>query len=277
MEISLRRQPAELSAERLAVAALRPGGQEVRPNQLLRAAGLTGRRDPLTELQQKILTAAIALSHAGGRPEPERTVYAMKTGDFLALCGAGSDDPYAFLANETEKLARKGVWLHDEQTGALTRTQWFQSIGFGGGEIVFRFSAPVLALIAAIEPGDTEYQLVKGIQYKGKHTRAVFEIIWAGRSAGVVEYSIPELMKLLSLEHTRYSYGQLRLRVLEPSLQEIYDWDEEIAVRFGPTFSGRRVEGVWFEVKTGSEARELRAKEPQFRFAPPEERPVQGD
>jgi hypothetical protein len=276
MEISLRRQPAELSADKLAAAALRPGGQEMRPNQLLRAAGLTGRRDPLTELQQKILTAAIALIHASGVPDAARAAYAMKTGDLLTLCGVGSDDPYAFLTSETEKLVKKGVWLHDGQTGTLTRTQWFQAIGFSGGEIVFQFAAPVLALIAAISPGDTEYQLVKGIQYKGKHTRAVFEIIWAGKSAGVVEYSIPELMKLLALEHTRYSYGQLRLRVLEPSLQEIYDWDEEIAVRFGPTFSGRRVEGVWFEVMTGNEARELRRKEPQFRFAPPEERPVQG-
>lgn len=276
MEISLRRQPAELSAEKLAAAALRPGGQEVRPNQLLRAAGLTGRRDPLTELQQKILTAAIALIHACGKPDATRTAYTMKIGDFLTLCGGGSDDSYAFLTGEIEKLVKKGVWLHDEQAETLTRTQWFQSISFGGGDIVFQFAAPVLALIAATEPGDTEYQLVKGIQYKGKHTRAVFEIIWAGRSAGVVEYSIPELMKMLTLEHTRYSYGQLRLRVLEPSLQEIYDWDEEIAVRFGPTFSGRRVEGVWFEVMTGNEARELRKKEPQFRFAPPEERPVHG-
>jgi hypothetical protein len=90
----------------------------------------------------------------------------------------------------------------------------------------------------------------------------------------VVEYSIPELMKLLALEHTRYSYGQLKLRVLEPSLQEIYDWDREIFVRFGPTFSGRRVEGVWFEVTTGKAAAALRDKEPEFRFAPPEDKPV---
>ncbi len=276
MEISLRRQPAELAAEKLATAALRPGGQEARPNQLLRAAGFTGRRDPLTELQQKIVTAAIALIHGSDRPDATRTAYAMKTGDFLTLCGMGSDDPYAFVTGETDKLMKKGVWLYDEQTQALTRTQWFQAISFTGGEIVFQFAAPVLALIAATAPGDTEFQLVKGIQYKGKHTRAVFEIIWAGRAAGVVEYSLPELMKLLALEHTRYSYGQLRLRVLEPSLQEIYDWDEAMAVRFGPTFSGRRVEGVWFEVLTGHEARELRKKEPQFRFAPPEERPVQG-
>ncbi|MDT8899805.1 replication initiation protein [Anaeroselena agilis] len=273
MEISLRRNLTDLSADRLAAAALRPGGQEARPNQLLRAAGLTGRRDPLTELQQKILTAAIALTCTNGRPDQTRTVYGMKIGDFLALCGTVADDLYAFVANETEKLVKKGVWLYDERTGELTRTQWFQSIGFNDGEIVFRFSATVLALIAAIEPGDTEHQLVKGIQYKGKHTRAVFEIIWARRAAGVVEYSISELMQLLALEHTRYSYGQLRLRVLEPSIQEIYDWDGEIAVRFGPTFSGRRVEGVWFEVKTGDEAREIRKKEPQFRFAPPEERP----
>ncbi len=90
----------------------------------------------------------------------------------------------------------------------------------------------------------------------------------------MVEYGIPELMKLLSLEHTRYSYGQLRLRVLEPSLQEIYDWDDEIFVRFGPTFSGRRAEGVWFEVTTGKAARELRAQEPEFKFAPPEDKPA---
>jgi hypothetical protein len=274
MEIGLKRSTPDLEGDKLAAAALRPGGQGIRPNQLLRAAGLTGRRDPLGEWQQKILTAAIALIHAAGRPDPSRTDYRMKTGELLALCDGAPEDIYAFLAGEIEKLAKKGVWLHDGKTGTLTRSQWFQAIAFDGREVVFRFAAPVMALIASIEPGDVEHRLVKGIQYKGKHTMAVFDIIWAGKSAGVVEYGIPELMRLLSLEHTRYSYGQLRLRVLEPSLQEIYDWDEEIFVRFGPTFSGRRAEGVWFEVTTGKAARELRAKEPEFKFAPPEDKPV---
>ncbi len=267
MEISLKRQAAELSTDKLAAAALHPGGQGIRPNQLLRAAGLTGRRDPLTELQQKILTAAIGLIG-----DPAHTVFRMKVGDFPAL-GDGGGDVHAYLAGEMEKLARKGVWLRDE-SGMVTRAQWFQAIGCDGREVVFQFSAPVLKLIAALEPGEAETQLVRGIQYKGKHTLAVFDIIWAGKSAGVVEYSIPELMKLLALEHTRYSYGQLKLRVLEPSLQEIYDWDREIFVRFGPTFSGRRVEGVWFEVTTGKAAAALRDKEPEFRFAPPEDKPV---
>ncbi len=267
MEISLKRQAAELSADKLAAAALHPGGQGIRPNQLLRAAGLTGRRDPLTELQQKILTAAIELVH-----DPAQTVFRMKAGDFPALGDAG--DVHVYLAGEIEKLARKGVWLRDEAAGMLTRAQWFQAIGCDGREIVFQFSAPVLALIAALEPGEAETQLVRGIQYKGKHTLAVFDIIWARKADGVVEYSIPELMRLLALEHTRYSYGQLKLRVLEPSLQEIYDWDREIFVRFGPTFSGRRVEGVWFEVTTGKAAAALREKEPEFRFAPPEDKPV---
>jgi hypothetical protein len=274
MEISLKRLTAELPAEKLAAAALRPRGQAARPSQLIRLAGLTGRRDPLSELQQKILTAAIALIHAGDGTAPVQTVYKMKLGDFLALCETAGDDIGAFLAGELEKLAKKGVWLYDEKAGALTRGQWFQAISYSRQEIFFQFSERIVSLVAAIAPDDTEYQLVKGIQYKGKHTRAVFDIIWAGKDAGVVEYSIPELMKKLSLEHTRYSYGQLRLRVLEPSLQEIYDWDEEIFVRFGPTFSGRRVEGVWFEATTGKAAGELRQKEPEFKFAPPEDKPV---
>ncbi|MGL5512476.1 MAG: hypothetical protein ACRDBM_04445, partial [Sporomusa sp.] len=77
--------------------------------------------------------------------------------------------------------------------------------------------------------------------------------------------------KQLSLEHTRYSYGQLKLRVLEPSLQEIYDWDDAIFVCFRPTFSGRRVEGISFSVITGEQAKKLREKEPKFKFAPSEE------
>jgi|GEM_PF-255774 len=116
------------------------------------------------------------------------------------------------------------------------------------------------------------YHLVKELQYKGKHTLALFRLVWPRRGQGVTECSIPELMQHLSLSHTRYSYGQLKLRVLEPAFTEIYDWDEALSIRFGPTFSGRRVEGVWFEVTVGEEARAMRAREPAFRVALPEQR-----
>jgi hypothetical protein len=92
-------------------------------------------------------------------------------------------DVHAYLAGEMEKLARKGVWLRDE-SGMVTRAQWFQAIGCDGREVVFQFSAPVLKLIAALEPGEAETQLVRGIQYKGKHTLAVFDIIWAASRRG---------------------------------------------------------------------------------------------
>ena len=128
-------------------------------------------------------------------------------------------------------------------------------------------------MIRQFSPADAELQLVKGLRYKGKHTLAVFEIIWRGKNKGLTEYSIPQLMQQLSLAHTRYSYGQLKLRVLEPAIAEIYAWDEEMFVRFGPTFSGRRVEGVWFEVLTGDAARELRQEQPEFKFSLPEEKP----
>ncbi|WP_371379998.1 replication initiation protein [Sporomusa aerivorans] len=96
--------------------------------------------------------------------------------------------------------------------------------------------------------------------YRGKYTRTIFEIITSSQATGVTEYSISELMELLSLEHTRYSYGQLKLRVLEPSLQEIYDHDDAIFVEFGPAFSGRRVNDIWFKVTMGEKARALRKK-----------------
>jgi hypothetical protein len=34
------------------------------------------------------------------------------------------------------------------------------------------------------------------------------------------------------------------------------------------------VEGVWFEVTTGEKAKQLREKEPDFKFALPEQKPV---
>jgi plasmid replication initiation protein len=273
MKINLKRAMADVVGEKLVAAALRPKGQGIKPNQLIRALGITGRRDPLTELQQKILTAAISFIRATGESDSTRMAYKIKTSDFLKLCDIGQENIYPCLIKEIEKMSQKGVWLYDEKSKRLTRTQWFQAIEYTDSEIVFQFAARILVLIAAIAPADTEYQLVKGIQYKGKYTLAVFEILWSGKSAGVMEYAIPELMKQLSLEHTRYSYGQLKLRVLEPSLHEIYEWDEEIFVRFGPTFSGRRVEGVWFEVTDGEAARALRKNEPEFRFASPDQKP----
>ena len=271
MDIALKRTVTEVKIARLAEAALQPKGQ-AKLSQLIRIAGVTGRRDPLSEFQQKILTAAIFRVHPALTAAQPQAAYTMKTGEFLQLCDCGGEDVFAYLAHELEKLSRKGLWLHDAAKRRLTRTLWFQSIELSETDITFQFTSGILTVIAAIPPAAVEERILKGIQYKGKHTLKVFDIIWPGRDSGVSERSIPELMRLLSLEHTRYSYGQLKLRVLEPSLREIYEWDEAVFVRFGPVVSGRRAEGIWFEVTTGEAAKALRQAEPEIRFAA--ERPL---
>ena len=264
MEIGLKRILTDVDVARLAEVVLHPNGQ-VKLSQLIRIAGIIGRRDPLTELQQRILTAAIFLIHPAMEAEALQTSYTMKTGEFLKLCDVGPENVFDYLAHELEKLSRKGLWLHNEAERRLIRTLWFQAIELSDKEITFQFTSGILAVIAAIPPEAIEERMLKGIQYKGKHTLSVFAILWPIRDAGAVEHSIPELMRLLSLEHTRYSYGQLKLRVIEPSLREIYEWDDAIFVRFGPAFSGRRAEAIWFDVTTGKTAKGLRQQESEVR------------
>lgn len=245
-----------------------------KPNQLIQAETLTVRRDPLTELQQRIITSAIAYLHGSGNANPA-AILAMDVSRFMQVCdlSINKSQLYGYLADELEKLLKKGLWLYDKAKGTLTRTAWFQSAEYSDHEIIFQFSDKILPLIFKLVPDTTMEGFIKGLQYKGKHTLAVFNIIWFWQGKGLVEYTLTELMQQLFLEHTRYSYGQLRLRVLEPAFEEIYAWDDSIFVRFGPTFSGRRVEGVWFEVTVGEEARALRRLEPEFKLASPDQKP----
>lgn len=268
------RKPANLDIDAFAAGLFHSEDFSEKPNQLIRAEGLVVRRDPLTELQQRMVTAAIGFIHTAG--EAAMSSLAMDIGRFLQVCDLDQDQEnlYGSLTAEIEKILKKGVWLYDEHKGTLIRTAWFQSVECSSGEIVFQFAEKILPLIFKLVPDATEHSFVKGLQYKGKHTLAVFNILWFWKGKGVIDYTIPELMQQLSLEHTRYSYGQLKLRVLEPSFEEIYAWDDAIFVRFGPTFSGRKVEGVWFEVTVGEEAKELRRLEPEFKVALPEQKPV---
>ncbi|QEM67459.1 replication initiation protein [Geobacter sp. FeAm09] len=274
MGIYLKRTAPDPDFDRFMACFLHPEGAAAKPNRVIAVEGVTGHPDPLTEVQQKIITAAISLMHATGDADPRQTSYAMEIGSFMEACAADREAPYASAADEIEKILKKGVWLVDKSRKSLTRTAWFQSIEYAGGKIVFQFADKILPLVLRFVPGAADGNLVKGIQYKGRHTLAVFNVIWPWRGKGVTEYSISHLMQQLALEHTRYSYGQLKLRVLEPSFEEIYAWDDAIFIRFGPTFSGRRVESVWFEVTAGDEARQLREKEPAFKMALPEERPA---
>lgn len=256
------------SADALIDAVLHPAKQMTKPKHLLHMEKFTGRRDPLTELQQRVLTKIIFSLLKGAENTSECTLAVDEAAELFA-----SRDP-SFWAGEIEKLSGKGIWLYDRKTGHLFRALWFASIGFSGEAITFSLTEQAAGLIQGLSPEEAEFRLLKGIQYRGKHTLAVFAIIWGAQQERLTEYSIAELMQRLSLEDTRYSYGQLKLRVLEPSLQEIYAWDQAIFVRFGPTFSGRRVEGIWFEVVTGEKALRLREKEPEFRFSAPEEKPL---
>ena len=274
MAIDMKKVPETFNGEQFVSVALYPEGLTTNPNKSISVENVIGRRDPLTELQQKMLTAAISQLQVSKTSESIQAECRMPISDFLEVCDLDTNRLYASLVNELEKVSTKGVWLYEKNSQRLFRTQWFQSIEYTEEKITFQFTDKILRLVETMDSNDFECQLIKGIQYRGKHTLAVFDIIWSSKDNGITEYTISELMRLLSLEHTRYSYGQLRLRVLEPSLQEIYDWDKAIFVRFGPTFSGRRVEGIWFQVIIGEEARKLRAKEPEFKFALPEQKPT---
>lgn len=256
------------SADALIDAVLHPAKQITKPKHLLHMEQFTGRRDPLTELQQKLLTKII-FSLLGRTEQTEEC--RLRMAELYEVFS--SADP-AFWAAEIEKLSVKGIWIYQRQSGRLFRVPWFAAIGFWGDGLIFSLTPQAAKLIRGLTPEEAQYRLLKGIQYRGKHTLAVFSIIWGAERGQLTEYSIAELMQRLSLEHTRYSYGQLKLRVLEPSLQEIYAWDQAIFVRFGPTFSGRRVEGIWFEVTTGEKALQLREKEPEFRFSSAREKPL---
>lgn len=266
MSIYLTRKIVSPDFERLLAAFYGLEGTVARPNQGIRVEGLTGRLDPLSETQQKMLAAAIAL--VKGEADRRRTCYAMELEQLVQICNIERGKLYESLLNETAKLLKKGVWIFDEANRSVVRTVWFQSIEFSAGKIVFQFADKALPLIFRCTSDSPGSDLVKGIQYKGKHTLAVFAMIWPCRGKGVIEYSIPRLMQQLSLEHTRYSYGQLKLRILEPAFREIYSRDDAVFVRFRPLFSGRKVEGVRFEVTVGEEARALRRLEPEFRIAP---------
>ena len=266
MSIYLTRKVVSPEFERLLAAFHGLEGVAVKPNQGIRIEGLSGRLDPLSETQQKMLTAAIAL--VSGVTDRHRTRYAMELDQLVQLCSFGRDNPYESLLNETAKLLKKGAWIVDVSNRSVVRTVWFQSIEFNAGKVVFQFAEKALPLIFRCVSGSPDCDLVKGIQYKGKHTLAVFAMIWPCRGKGVIEYSMPRLMQQLSLEHTRYSYGQLKLRILEPAFKEIYSRDDAVFVRFSPLFSGRKVEGVRFEVTVGEEARALRRLEPEFRIVP---------
>lgn len=274
MAIDMKKVPETFNGEQFVSVALYPEGLTTNPNKSISVENVIGRRDPLTELQQKMLTAAISQLQVSKTSESIQAECRMPISDFLEVCDLDTNRLYASLVNELEKVSTKGVWLYEKNSQRLFRTQWFQSIEYTEEKITFQFTDKILRLVETMDSNDFECQLIKGIQYRGKHTLAVFDIIWSSKDNGITEYTISELMRRLSLEHTRYSYGQLRLRVLEPSLQEIYDWDKAIFVRFGPTFSGRRVEGIWFQVIIGEEARKLRAKEPEFKFALPEQKPT---
>ncbi|MBP2637900.1 MAG: Initiator Replication protein [Firmicutes bacterium] len=253
---------------------LYPAGQEAKANKIIKVGNIIGRLDPLTEFQQKIIVGVISLVHKriDGTPPASNETYVMELNEILKSCDVEQAELSSYLINEIEKLVKKGIWLYEEATQKLTRTHWFQSIEISNRKVVFQFAEKIVPIVTEFTLLDTELQIVKGLRYKGKHTGTVFEMIWKWRNQGIIEYSIPEIMKQLSLEHTRYSYGQLRLRVIEPSIEEIYAWDDSVFIRFGPTFAGRRVEGVWFEVKAGEEARRVRQQYPDFKFSSPEDK-----
>ena len=97
---------ADAEFEKITAAALHPNGVLSRTNQLLQAGGLVGRRDPLSELQQQLIIAAIARIDHPLDFDRQRSTGKMPWRDFLALC-AGETADATVLTGEIEKNDQK--------------------------------------------------------------------------------------------------------------------------------------------------------------------------
>jgi len=216
-------------------------------------------RDPLTNIQQKIIMAAISLILKNEKGDHKQTAYSVSVQEFIELCGIDRKSIYNDIKEELSTVRGKGIQVKkiekDHKTGELYEVDddvnWFQKISYikRKGQITFKFTEDILDYLT--NGHYTWYYLKTAARLKGKYTPVLYEILRSWRKQGKVTYSLSHLKKLLGMQADEYhEYGQLNLRVLKPAITEINEKDNDITVSFKPNKDGKKVIGVTFNIKT---------------------------
>lgn len=203
----------------------------------------------LSLIEQRIILSAISQVNRGS-PVTDDVLYSVAATDFARITGMSLGDSYKELKDAALRLKRREVRVTQEPDGKgktkVMITGWVQTIIYveGEGRIELRFSKDMLPYLTGLQREFTRYSLADVAKMSSVYGVRLYELL-VQQPGGRREIALSDLRNWLQLEGRYQSIKDLKLRVIEPAVEQI-NLHSPLAVRWDQRKTGRRVTHLVF-------------------------------
>lgn len=208
--------------------------------------------------------------------------YEIRVSDFVQMFGLEKRKAiYKSVEDAANELAGKKINLSKD--GKKIYASWLSYVEYveGSGTVKLRFDKSLKPYLLQLKANFTQYNLDCVINFKSSYSIRLYELlkmeVWKAEKANKTNFEktfeIEEYRKHLGIEKKSYPiFANFRIRVIEPTVQEITEQTDLKIVETLYMKTGRKITGITFVVKI-RQADETQALKLEMEEEPPKEQP----
>lgn len=186
------------------------------------------------------------------RPDDtELKEYEFDTKSFCQICGLDYKNGYHYenIKKTIDNLFGKKFWII-RPNGDEVGCQWIVKpvISKRSGKIIVKLDSDMQQYVIGLKERYTQYEFINILPMQSSYSIRIYEILMSYRKIHSVTFEIEDLKNKLMCQHYK-SFADVRRRVLEPAIEEINKYANDIYVSYEPIKHGAKVIKVKFHIR----------------------------
>ena len=164
---------------------------------------------------------------------------------FFAITDKNAAQEYHRIARGI--LSKPFIVENKEET---FQANWLSSVAYKKKEkkFAFTFDPKLKRYLVQLKSFYTQYQMINLIHMENCYSESIYELLKQYERIGRRTIEIVDLRRMLGLEKKYPLYSNLRVKVLEPALEEVNKYSD-ITVSYDEKKNGRKIEALSFSIK----------------------------
>lgn len=210
------------------------------------------------------LTELKVMAYLFSKIKPDDTElkeYEFDTKNFCQICGIDYKNGYHYenIKKTINILFGKKFWII-RPNGDEAGCQWIVKpvISKRTGKIIVKLDSDLQQYVIGLKEKYVQYEFINILPMQSSYSIRIYEILMSYRNIGYAEFEIEDLKNKLMCQHYK-SFADVRRRVLEPAVEEINKYANDIYVSYEPIKHGAKVTRVKFEIREKEIPEKLKA------------------
>lgn len=178
----------------------------------------------------------------------EQTCFSISAKDYAEACGISVASAYHQLKDASDAL-RGRYFSYINTKGKRVSVHWVIRIEYDDAEVSFYFPDEVLYMLSIFNEDNpfTRFSIDIALRLRGAHALHFYELFKQYEGIGSRDLTIEELREKFELKDKYKLFNNLKVRVIEPSINEI-NTNTDLSVSYEQINKGRKVIALRFTI-----------------------------